>query len=300
MLDRPKILSSARCVWPAGAALGEGTCWSVRKQALYWVDILGCKLYRYLPQQDRREEWTFDTTVSAVAERAPASGLAVTLRRGLAFFDPESAELQRGHEPEREPISNRFNDGKCDAQGRFWAGTMDFDCRAPTGALYRFDRNGRGTLVFDAHFPVTNGPTWSRDGRTMYFTDTAKRQIHAFDFDPLAGVLGNQREWLRFGAEDGYPDGMTTDALGRVWIAHWGGACVSCRDPDSANELARIALPASQVTNVAFGGPQLTTMYITTARSGLSEAQRANEPLAGGLFAVETEPVGLPANQFAG
>jgi len=300
MLDRPKILSSARCVWPAGATLGEGTCWSVRKQALYWVDILERKLYRYLPQQDRREEWTFDATVSAVAERASAPGLAVTLQRGLAFFDPENSDLQRGHEAEREPLGNRFNDGKCDTQGRFWAGTMAFDCRAPTGVLYRFDRGGRGTLVFDAHFPVTNGPTWSRDGRTMYFTDTVNQQIHAFDFDPVAGELGAQRTWLRFAAADGFPDGMTTDAQGRIWIAHWGGACVSCHDPDNASELARVPLPASHVTNIAFGGPQLTTMYVTTACSGLSEAQRANEPLAGGLFAVDTDAAGLPANQFAG
>jgi D-xylonolactonase len=300
MLDAPKVLSSARCVWPAGASLGEGTCWSVRKQALYWVDILGRRLYRYLPQQDRREEWTFDALISAVAERASAAGLAVTLQRGLAFFDPDSGELQRGHEPEREPVGNRFNDGKCDAQGRFWAGSMDCDCKAPTGALYRFDRGGRGTLVLDAHFPVTNGPTWSRDGRTMYFTDTVNQQIHAFDFDQATGGLGGRREWLRFTATDGYPDGMTTDALGRVWIAHWGGACVSCHDPDNANELLRVPLPASHVTNIAFGGPQLTTLYITTARSGLSDSQLANEPQAGGLFAIDTDAVGLPAHQFAG
>ncbi len=243
---------------------------------------------------------TFDVTISAVAERAAAPGLAVTLRRGLAFFDPDSGALQRGHEPEQEAPGNRFNDGKCDAQGRFWAGSMDFDCKAPTGALYRFDRSGHGTLAFDARFPVTNGPTWSRDGLTMYFTDTANRRIHAFDFDPDAGELGRPREWLRFAPADGYPDGMTTDALGRVWIAHWGGGCVSCHDPDSASELARVPLPASHVTNIALGGPQLTTIYVTTARSGLSEAQRANEPLAGGLFAIETDAVGLPANQFAG
>jgi len=289
-----------RCVWPAAATLGEGTCWSVREQSLYWLDVLEHTLFRYTPGSGERQSWSFDDTISAVAERASKPGLIVTLRRGFAFFNPATGALERLHEPEPDRPKNRFNDGKCDAQGRFWGGTMDFDCVAPTGALYRYGGDGTCTLAFDAGFAVTNGPTWSLDGRTMYFSDTARRTVHAFDVDPASGALANQRAWLQFDKADGYPDGMTTDAAGRVWIAHWGGACISCHDPDNANELARVALPTDHITNVAFGGPDLTTLFITCARSGLTDAQLADQPLAGGLFALDTTVTGLPAFLFNG
>jgi D-xylonolactonase len=298
--DAPALLSEPQCVWPAGATLGEGTCWSPREQSLYWVDILEHRLYRYTPASGERREWRFDETISAVAERAQAPGLVVTLQRGFAFFDPGSGQLQRLDEPEPERPGNRFNDGKCDAQGRFWGGTMDFGCEAPTGALYRFDAPGRCARVFDAGFAVTNGPTWSADGRTLYFNETAGRRIHAFDFDAASGNLSNRRLWLRFEEADGYPDGMTTDAAGRLWICHWGGACVTCHDPLSAVELARVKLPTSHVTNVAFGGADLRTLFITSARFGLSQEQLAREPLAGGLFIVRAGERGVPAHLFAG
>ena len=147
---------------------------------------------------------------------------------------------------------------------------------------------------------MTNGPTWSLDGRTMYFNDTVTGRIYAYDFDMAAGTLANKRQWLRFARGDGLPDGMTTDAAGRLWIAHWGGACVSCHDPESAEELCRVPLPTSHVTNCAFGDADLCTLYITSATSGLTPAQREAEPQAGALFAVRIDSPGLPAPLFAG
>ena len=297
----PNVLGEPRCLWPAQAELGEGTLWSPSERALYWVDILEHTLHRWHADDGSRRSWHFDEEISAVAERANAPGLLVTLRRGFAFFDPAKPERAPGylHQPEPSLPGNRFNDGKCDARGRFWGGTMDFACEAPTGALYRFDPDGRCTR--HAHgFAVTNGPTWSADGRTLYFNDTVRGRVLTYDFDPEAGTLANEREWLRFAPGEGVPDGMTTDAAGRIWIAHWGGACVSCHDPVSAAELCRVVLPTSHITNCTFGGDDLCTLFISSACSGLSAAQRVAEPLAGGLFSVRIDSPGLPAPLFGG
>ena len=299
MIAAPHILEAPRCIWAAGAVLGEGTLWSVRHQALYWVDILGHQLHRYHPATQARDSWDFDEEISAVAERSQAPELLLTLRHGFAFFNLKTGVLQRLHQPETERLSNRFNDGKCDAQGRFWGGTMDFAGKALTGALYRYSADGQCERLADG-YAVTNGPTWSRDGHTLYFNDTVQRQVQAFDFDPTLGTMGNRRVWLEFSQDDGFPDGMTIDAAGRLWIAHWGGSCVTCHDPVTAVELARVTLPTSHITNCAFGGANLTTLFISSAYTELSAAQLAAEPLAGSLFSVETDALGLPAHFFAG
>ena len=296
----PRILSAPRVLGDVRATLGEGLCWSAREQSLWWVDILEHRLYRDSLATGAHDAWPFDETISAVAERQAGAGLAVTLRRGLVLFDPQTRALVRLDEPEREREGNRFNDGKCDTRGRFWGGTMDFATTAASGALYCFDAAGKARRAIDLGWIVTNGPAWTQDGRTMFVNDTVHRRVVAYAFDPGTGAVGASREWLVLPKADGHPDGMTTDAAGRVWIAHWGGACVTCHDPATAAELARIALPTAHITNVAFGGPDMTTLFITSARHELTEAQLAAQPLAGALFAVETDAVGLPANLFAG
>lgn len=285
-------------LWPAEAELGEGACWSVREQALWWVDILGRRLHRWHAADGARRSWDFDCEISALAECAGAPGLVVALRPGLAHFDPTGrTPLRWLHRPPEEPATNRFNDGRCDAQGRFWAGSMDFDCVAPTGALYMLESGGR-CVRHALGFAVTNGPAWSADGRTIWVNDTVRGWVHAWDFDPATGALANGRPWLRLAQGDGFPDGMSTDAEGRLWLCHWGGGCVTAHDPGDGRELARVRLPASQITHCAFGGADLKTLFVTSARVGLTPAQLEREPLAGALFAVAMDAPGRPAALF--
>jgi sugar lactone lactonase YvrE len=298
---KPPTVTAPECVVDTDNQLGEGPCWFAGEQALYWVDILGRQLQRFHPASGARQSWAFDEEISAVAERRDRPGLIVSLRHGFALFDP--AHAAAGTAPIATPESglpgNRFNDGKCDAAGRFWAGSMDFDCVAPSGVLYRVDADGQCSRHAEG-IAVINGPTWSADQRTLFLCDSARGLVHAYDFDPARGALSNRRSWLQFAADDGQPDGLCTDAAGRIWIAHWAGWCVSCHDPVSAAELTRVRLPVSQVTSCAFGGPDLCTLYVTSARAGLSAAQLAREPLAGSLFALRVSAPGLPAQRYAG
>lgn len=295
--------SAVRCVWPAAAQLGEGTWWSQRRQALWWLDILGRQLMLYTPATGAWRSWPMDDMVSAVAECAEGRALLVTVRQGFARFEPDApgARLVMLHSPADEPAGNRFNDGKCDAAGRFWGGSMDFDCERPTGALYRYGPAGDCTRM-DEGYTVVNGPTWSADGRRMYVNNTARNHLHVYDFDPATGDIGGKRSWLRFEPGEGLPDGMTTDAQGRLWIAHWGGSCVSCRDPETGQVRGRIRLPTQHVTDCAFGGPDLQTLFISTARTGLTEAELQAQPLAGALFQVDLSGLasGVVPTNFAG
>ncbi len=295
------ITGEPHCVWPARALLGEGGLWSVRQQRLFWVDILARHIHRLDPATGVQDSWTLAEEVSALAERREKAGLAIALRRGPALWDPERPDEPPRYlcQPEPERLGNRFNDAKCDTAGHWWMGSMDFDCRAPTGALYRVAPDGAWTRI-DEGFAVTNGPTWIHEGRTLLLNDTVSGQVLAYDVNPSTGVLGRRRPWLRLDPEDGVPDGMSTDALGRVWICHWGGSCISCHHPDSAQELGRVRLPVSQVTSCTFGGADLSTLYITSACVGLDAAALAREPLAGGLFALRLPVAGLASASFAG
>lgn len=290
-------MNTPQCIWNAQAKLGEGPMWSVREQALYWVDILGHRLHRYSTTEGQRT-WQFDEEITTVAERAEVDELIITRRHGFARFDPKTESLAPLLQVETDMPGNRFNDGKCDRLGRFWAGTMDFGCEQPTGSLYCLTPDLRCERM-DSGYAVTNGPTWSADHRTMYHNDSVNGRVYAFDFDLASGRVSNKRLFLQFSKEEGSPDGMTTDADGGLWIAHWGASKLTRHDPEG-KVLCSVELPCSQITSCAFGGPDFRTLYITSAANGLSPEQLEREPLAGGLFALEIDIAGLPANQFRG
>lgn len=289
-------MTQVRCIWDAGAALGEGPVWVAREHALYWVDIKGGQIHSLSPATGARSSWS---TPQQPGSLAPAvdGGFIGAFRNGFAKISLGEAEivLEAIADPEEDRPGNRFNDGKVDGKGRFWAGTMDDHEKDPSGVLYRLDPDLSWRSLDDGYV-VTNGPAFSPDGRTLYHTDTFAGLIHAFDLADN-GSLGNKRPFVRIPTDRGYPDGMTVDADGCLWVAHWGGWGLSRFDPEG-KLCGQIDLPVAQVTSCAFGGSDLTQLFITTAAIGLDAQARRRQPLAGGLFICEPGVAGLPSPLF--
>jgi sugar lactone lactonase YvrE len=289
---------AVECVWPLACRLGEGLVWNAAKQSMFFVDIKGLAVHAFTPAKQAQRSWTMPEMIGWLVPRSGGDWVA-GFKSGVAALklgQPSKIDwLHKLHKP-NSPM--RLNDAKADAQGRLWFGTMNGEDESqPVGVFYRVDTNGELTTV-DRGYSVTNGPTFSADGRTLFHTDSPLRTIYAFELS-VDGALSNKRVWLRFGDDEGYPDGMTTDADGHVWVAHWGGARVTQRDGEG-RVLQTIALPAPHVTNVAFGGHGLNDLYITTARAGLSPQQLAAAPRSGGLFCVRDAGRGRLPGVFAG
>lgn len=272
------------------ARLGEGPFW--HEGALYWIDILSKKIYRYYPSEDRTEEMQIDQYVGALAPRKKG-GFVLALKNGFYLLEKFNGRLKPVANPEEDKLNNRFNDGKCDAAGRFWAGTMALDESPNQGALYMLSIDGRAQKKYSPA-TISNGLCWSADNQHMYYIDTPTRQVSVFDFDLATGEIKNLRPLIAI-KERGNPDGMTIDSNGCLWVALWGGGAVACYDPKTSKLLRKIDLPASQVSSCAFGGPDLDDLYITTAGDGAEK-----EPLAGRLFRIKPGVKGLLVNSFAG
>ena len=287
------------CVFSAQSQIGEGPWWSAAEQRLYWVDILGKQVHVFDPKGATNETHILPEIVTSVAPRRKG-GLILTLRNHIAFFDPKLGTLERVAEPEPELPGNRFNDGKCDRQGRLWAGTMgDALWDQPVGNLYRFGVD-RKAVRMDEKICCSNGLGWSPDSKTMYFTESFRHRIFAYDFDAAGGTLSNKRIFLTLDPhESAFPDGMTVDAEGHVWCAQPMFGRIARYDPKGQLERV-IELPVSRGTGVMFGGPDLGTLYVTTMRTTLSEAQLAEEPLAGSLLAFRPGVKGVAETPFAG
>jgi sugar lactone lactonase YvrE len=281
-------------VTAAGAELGEGPVWDVRSGRLAWVDIAARQVHLTDVTSGATETIDVPLPVGAVCPRA-AGGFMAALQDG--FWIVGDGPAQRiATIPESRP-GLRFNDGKCDPAGRFWAGTMADDQAPGAGALYRLDRDGSATLVLDG-VTVSNGLAWSLDGRTMHYIDTPTQRIDAFSFAPLTGEIGVRRPEIQVPLKSGAPDGMTIDAEGGLWVALWGGGVVH-RYLEGRLERV-IELPVSQPTSCCFGGDGLDELYVTSARQGLSAPQLQAEPLAGALFRTRPGVRGLAPAVFAG
>ena len=272
--------SSVQCVADVHAVLGEGPVWVAREAALYWLDIKGRKIFRLGEEDGSFAQWPTPMRVGSIAPRRNGGFVAGT-DEGIAIIDPAADRFEIVANPEEALPGNRFNDGKVDRRGRFWAGTMDDSERAATGTLYCVGPDFAWTAV-DRGYKVTNGPAFSPDGTIMYHNDSARQVTYAFDLD-AEGQASNRRTFLQFGPGDGYPDGMTVDAEGCLWIAFWDGWCVRRYSPD-AQWIETVRMPVQRPTSCAFGGLDLDRLYITSASIDLDDDALKMQPNAGGLF----------------
>ena len=291
--------STAELVLDSHAALGEGPIWDDEKQVLYWVDILGNTLNAYDPVKHENQVYDVGQHVGTVVPAKDLAKVMLAVYEGFASYALDRQELTLLHDPEAHLPHNRFNDGKCDPMGRFWAGTMAYGGQGKEGSLYCLDRDGRVRRVL-GDIGIANGLAWSLDGSTMYYIDTAWAAVRAFDFDLEMGAISNGRNVIDVPIEMGAPDGMTIDAEGMLWVALWGGGQVCRWNPQNGELLQTVACPASHTTACAFGGEGLDILYITSAKDGLSEDQLEKEPHAGGLFAVRPGVQGIAAYRFGG
>ncbi|MEJ2412386.1 MAG: SMP-30/gluconolactonase/LRE family protein [Anaerolineales bacterium] len=278
----------------AGSKLGEGPLWHPRQELLYWVDIEGHCFHRFSLETGVQETIPVGQPVGCLAFRE-SGGLVLALRDGLGFWDPDQKKLEIVQDPEADRENARFNDGRVDRKGRFWAGTLGEDQHS---SLYRLDPDG-SLQVMESGISISNGIGWSPDNSLMYFTDSPSGVIYVYDFDLEKGSISNPREFVRVPAEAGVPDGLTVDGEGYVWSAHWDGWRVSRYDPDGLVERV-IYLPVQRPTSCAFGGSNLDKLFITSAWTGLSESERREQPLAGDLFVYPAEIQGQKESYFKG
>lgn len=282
------------CIADVGATLGEGPVWDARDGAVYWVDIPQARVFRW-SEADGVRVTDVPRHVCSLLPRARGGFIGGGHDGFLAIGADLAIEVIGNPEPELP--GNRFNDGKTDREGRFWAGTMDRAEAQASGSLYRLDPDLRWHRI-DTGYRVTNGPAFSVDGRTLYHTDSALQTVYAFDL-AADGTPANRRVHLQFAHPDGYPDGMTVDAEGCLWIAFWDGWCVR-RFAPGGERLAEIRVPVQKPTSVAFGGANLDRLFITSASRDLTPAEREAQPHAGGLFMTTPGVRGIAETPFAG
>lgn len=270
----------------AAGLLSEGPRWHDERQELLWVDILGQRLHRGTVAADG----SLDAVVTIAVDRhvgavAPAVGGGYVLAAGQGFlYVDHDGSVRELAQPAAGHTEVRMNDGACDPQGRFWAGTMAYDESPGAGALYRLELDGSCTTVLTG-LTISNGIGWSPDAGMMYLSDSGTGCVEAFRFDGASGAISDRRTLIRIDQPGVVPDGLTIDAEGGIWVALWGGSAVERYSPDGSL-LATIRLPVERPTSCAFGGPDRDTLFVTTARAGLDDAAREGQPYAGRVLSI--------------
>jgi sugar lactone lactonase YvrE len=291
------VIGDVELVLDGGADLGEGPTWDAAAHRLIWVDITRGAVHRFDPETGMDEVFEIGKSVGA-AVPTTSGHLALAASDGFSILDPATGAVELVAEVEADVPETTMNDGACDPAGRFWAGTKDDEGRRPLGALYRLDADRYVTRIVPG-VTISNGLAWSLDRRTMYYIDSPTYGIDAFDFDLESGDVSNRRRLIELPREWGLPDGMTIDAEGFLWVVFWGGSAVR-RIALDGRVASVVELPVSQVTSCAFGGDDLSDLYVTSARIGLTDAEVEQQPHAGGLFRFRPGAIGLPQPPFAG
>jgi len=286
-----------RCVLDVRASLGECPVWSAAEQLLYWVDINAPSLNRFDPATGANHAMPMPSSIGCFALRK-AGGFVVALRDGLWLAGADGVLERKVAAAPYDPAHHRFNDGRCDPQGRLFAGTMNEKRDAPSAALYRVDADFRITEVLGG-LTISNGLAWSPDGRTMYHADTPTLTINAFAFDAATGTPSNGRVFACFAAETDRPDGAAVDSEGCYWIAFYRGGRIARLSP-RGEVLASHPVPALCPTMCAFGGADLRTLYVTSARQQRAADELARLPQSGGIFALRVDVPGIAEPLFAG
>lgn len=295
---RPMALGGTpvRCVIPGQDFLGEGPYWDAGENRLHWVDILAPALVTGDPARGERQATAMPELVSAVIPRR-AGGMICATESGIKCIEPDGS-LSRFSPVEEDLPGNRLNDAKCDSQGRLWVGSLSIDTTPGKGALWRVDPDGSAHKM-DSGFQVSNGIGWSPDDRLMYFADSGARTIWVYDFDAARGEISNRRVFVRLDSATGSPDGLAVDTEGGIWSAIWDGWNVTRFLPDGSVD-RMVSLPVPRPTSVAFGGADLDTLFVTTARIRLSAPLLAEAPLSGSVLAFAPGVRGQPVSAFAG
>ena len=275
---------------------GECPLWDDQEKLLYWIDGAGEKIHRFNPLSKEDSYLETGQCIGCIALKEDG-GLIAALHHGLYFIDFQKKGMTFIIDPEEKLPQNRFNDGKCDALGRLWAGTMSFDGSIKkSGSLYKIER-GKVIKVI-SNVTISNGIAWSKDNEIMYYIDSPTKEVAAFDFDFIRGEISNKRIVVKIPEGEGIPDGMTIDEDNHLWIAHWGGGKVSQWDPVTGLKLNELKIPAMNVSSCTFGGEKMDELYITTARMGCSDDVLKKYPHSGGLFRVKVDSKGLKSCRY--
>jgi len=276
------------------ADLGEGPCWHAARGSLWWIDITGRRVFEARMDGGVPREWVVGQMVGCVAPER-SGGLIAALHDGIYRFDPDTGGTTLfARAPGHDPAGFRFNDGKVDPQGRFWAGTLSLTGVSGAARLYSTDAGGVVTVRREG-VSISNGLAWTADGGTLYYIDSPTRRVQAFHFDGETGALSGEWEASRLADDEGWPDGCCLDEEGMLWVGHWGAGCLTRRDTRTGRVLETVRLPVRNVTSCAFAGERLDRLFITTA---VDHDDRSPEPEAGAVFSFVPGVCGLPTALF--
>lgn len=289
----------ATLIYQNEATLGEGSLWDEKEQLLYWVDILRNQVYAYNPQNQTNVGYDIQENVGTLVFREKG-GLMLALQSGFAGLDLTTGLVEKFIDPEAHLPHNRFNDGKCDPQGRFWAGTMSYQAEPGAGSVYCLAPDFTVTKKIQ-QVTISNGLVWNQSQSMFYYIDTTTLCVAAYDYHPESAGISNKRCLKQFSAQEGAPDGMAIDEEDHLWVALYGGGKVVRLHPQSGETVYEVRVPgAQQVTSCALGGKNWDELYITTATQTLTATDRKEQPHAGGLFRAQVPFKGIPSARFKG